>query len=145
MGAAKLKQISSILIITVAIQAVPCLSEDWPQWGRDPSRNMRSNDTGVVVTFDPGKFIRGSEDIDLGTTTHIKWVTKLGSQAYGNPTVANGRVYVGTNNDTPRDPKFKGDRSNVYCLDEQTGKLIWQLSVPKLGAGKVRSGFFSCW
>ena len=131
------KSTATILIFALVIGAAPCLAEDWPQWGRNPSRNMCSNDTGVATTFDPGEFIRGSEDIDLSTTTHVKWVTKLGSQAYGNPTVANGRVYVGTNNDIPRDPKFKGDRSNVYCLDEQSGKLLWQFSVPKLGAGKV--------
>ena len=45
------------------------------------------------------------------TTKNVKWVAKLGSQSYGNPTVADGRVYVGTNNDSPRDPRFKGDRS----------------------------------
>ena len=70
-------------------------------------------------------------------TKNVKWIAKLGSQTYGNPTVANGRVYVGTNNDSPRDPRFKGDRSCVYCLDEKTGDLIWQLNVPKLGTGKV--------
>jgi outer membrane protein assembly factor BamB len=73
----------------------------------------------------------------LATTEKVKWVTKLGSQTYGNPTVANGRVFVGTNNETPRDPKHQGDRGIVYCLDEETGEFYWQLVVPKLGAGKV--------
>jgi len=44
---------------------------------------------------------------------------------------------VGTNNETPRDKRHIGDRGNVYCLDEKTGELLWQLVVPKLGAGKV--------
>ena len=52
-------------------------------------------------------------------------------------TVAGGRVYVGTNNESPRDPGKKGDRGVVMCLDEKTGDLLWQLVIPKLGAGKV--------
>lgn len=111
--------------------------KDWPQWGRDASRNMASDMTGLPATFVPGSFKDGSEEVDMSTTKNVRWVAKLGSQSYGNPTVANGRVYVGTNNDVPRDPRFKGDRSTVYCLDEKTGALHWQLNIPKLGTGKV--------
>ena len=92
---------------------------------------------GLSVDFDPGQRKDGGDDIDLATTRGIRWIVNLGSQVYGNPTVAGGRVFVGTNNDRPRDPKYKGDRSNVYCFDEKTGTFLWQLSVPKLGAGKV--------
>jgi outer membrane protein assembly factor BamB len=73
----------------------------------------------------------------MATTKNVKWVVKLGSQAYGNPTVAGGKVFVGTNNESPRDPKIVGDRGVLMCLDEQTGKFLWQLAVPKLGTGKV--------
>ena len=44
---------------------------------------------------------------DIKTGKNVKWVAKLGSQTYGNPVVAGGQVYVGTNNDwraTPRKP-----------------------------------------
>jgi outer membrane protein assembly factor BamB len=61
----------------------------------------------------------------------------MGSQTYGNPTVADGRVYVGTNNDGRDDPRFEGDYSLLRCLDEETGEVLWTLTVPKLGAGKV--------
>ena len=44
---------------------------------------------------------------------------------------------LGTNNESPRDERHIGDRGIVYCLDEKTGELEWQLVVPKLGAGKV--------
>jgi outer membrane protein assembly factor BamB len=110
---------------------------DWPFWGFDVSRNMAAPAQHLPDWFDPGKFIKGGEQIDLSTTKNVKWVAKLGSQAYGNPTVAAGRIYVGTNNESPRDPKHKGDRGILMCLDEKTGNLIWQLAVPKLGAGKV--------
>lgn len=113
-------------------------SQDWPQWGRDRTRNMVAPDVkGIPESFVPGQFEGVTDRIDLTTTENVRWVAKLGSQSYGNPTVADGRVYVGTNNDSPRDERFKGDRSVVYCLSEDTGELIWQLNIPKLGTGKV--------
>jgi outer membrane protein assembly factor BamB len=110
---------------------------DWPQWGHDSSRNMVSSETGVATSWDPGKFKGNTEEIDLATTKNVKWVAKLGSQSYGNPTVSDGKVFVGTNNESPRNPAIKGDRGVVMCLDEKSGELLWQLTVPKLGTGKV--------
>ncbi len=113
-------------------------ASDWPQWGRDQTKNMVSPDArNISADFHPGDLTARGDDIDPSTTQHVRWIAKLGSNSYGNPTIAGGRVFVGTNNDSPRDPKYKGDRSNIYCLDEKTGGFLWQLSVPKLGAGKV--------
>ncbi|MEM9444546.1 MAG: PQQ-binding-like beta-propeller repeat protein [Verrucomicrobiota bacterium] len=113
-------------------------AEDWPMWGRDETRNMVSTTAkDLPVTFDAGKKKSGSEEIDLTTTKGVKWVAKVGSQTYGNPSVAGGKVFVGTNNESPRDPKIKGDHGIVMCFDEKTGEYLWQLAVPKLGAGKV--------
>jgi len=109
---------------------------DWPVWGGNASRNMVSPEKKVLFDFDPGD-MGEDEKVDLKTTKNIKWVAKLGSQAYGNVTIANGYVFVGTNNESPRDSGKKGDRGVVLCLDEKTGKLKWQLVIPKLGAGKV--------
>ena len=72
-------------------------------WGRDGSGNLYSPERSLPATFDPGKFKRGTEEINMATTKNVRWAAKLGSQAYGNTTVANGKVYVGTNNETPRD------------------------------------------
>ena len=121
----------------VAPTTIASGGQDWPVWGRDGSGNLYSPERGLPATFDPGKFKRGTEEIDMATTKNVRWAAKLGSQSYGNTTVANGKVYVGTNNETPRDKRHLGDRGNVYCLDEKTGELLWQLVVPKLGAGKV--------
>ncbi len=123
--------------IALALLCSHASAQDWPMWGRDATRNMVAEVKGLPLEIVPGQFAGDSETIDLETSTNVKWIAKLGSQSYGNPTVADGRVYVGTNNDVPRDPRFQGDRSCVYCLDEQTGALIWQLNVPKLGTGKV--------
>jgi len=123
----------------LALGAVPAVvvAADWPMWGHDPSRNMVSDEKNVPDDFAPGQFKGNTEEEDMATTKNVKWVAKLGSQAYGNPTVAGGKVFVGTNNEVPRDPRYKGDRSVVMCFDEKTGNLVWQLAVPKLGTGKI--------
>lgn len=116
---------------------IPVLAADWPHWGRDTSRNMVSSEKGIPQEFTTGELNRGTEEVDLATAENIKWVVKLGSQAYGNTTVSNGKVFIGTNNESPRDAKHVGDRGVVYCLNEDTGEFLWQLVVPKLDAGKV--------
>src|SRR5262245_61185537 len=84
---------------------------DWPQWGGHPSRNMYSTEKGLPDRFEAGKFKKGTEEVDLTTTKNVKWVAKLGSQSYGNVTIAGGKVFVGTNNDSPRNHRDEGDRS----------------------------------
>ncbi|MAE75937.1 MAG: pyrrolo-quinoline quinone [Planctomycetes bacterium] len=131
-------RVSGLFASLLLVQTAPAQGAgDWPQWGRDHTRNMVSPAKHLPGKFKAGKFIGRSENIDPKTTENVKWIAKLGSQSYGNPTVANGRVYVGTNNDSPRDARFKGDRSCVYCFDEKTGALIWQFNAAKLGTGKV--------
>src|SRR5712692_299251 len=72
-------------------------SGDWPMWGGTPDRNMVSSMKGLPT------------DWDIKTKKNVKWVARLGSQAYGNPVVADGKVFVGTNNESMRDPKQTGD------------------------------------
>ena len=96
-------------------------ADDRPQWGQRYSRNMVSGETGLPETFDPA------------TGTNIKWVAQLGTQTYSTPVVSGGKVLIGTNNNKPRDPRHKGDRGVLMCLDEKDGSFCWQLVVPKLG------------
>jgi len=125
------------LLVTLAAHA-----QDWPQWGGTPARNMYSPAKGLPDHFTVGnaadvKFKAGTEEIDSGNLTNFKWAVKIGSQSYGNVTVAQGRVFIGTNNENPRDPRHQGDRSILMCFDEKTGEFLWQLVVPKLASGKV--------
>ncbi|MBI3414599.1 MAG: PQQ-binding-like beta-propeller repeat protein [Verrucomicrobia bacterium] len=92
---------------------------DQPQWGEAWSRNMVSKERGLPESFDPR------------TGRNIKWAVKLGTQSHSTPIIAGGRIYIGTNNDEPRDPKHQGDRGVFMCLEEKTGRLLWQLVVPK--------------
>ena len=128
----------SIRLLALSALALPAFAEDWPAWGgSDPGRNMYSTAKGLPTKFEPGKFKPNSEEIDLATTKNVKWVVKLGSQTYGNPVVANGKVLVGTNNAVPHDGRFKDDKSILLCLNEYNGDFLWQLTVPKLASGKV--------
>ena len=76
-----------LLIVTPRVGAA-----DYPMWGRNPSRNMVSSETGLPDSFTPGEKKAGSEEVDMATTKNVKWVAKLGSQAYGNPTISGGAV-----------------------------------------------------
>jgi outer membrane protein assembly factor BamB len=126
--------VASILVLP----SVFVTAGDWPMWGNTHSRNMAdTSDAGIPETFDSGEFLGNSEEIDPDTTRGVRWVAKLGSQAYGNPTIAGGKVLVGTNNEAPRDPAHVGDRGVLMAFDEKSGEFLWQLLVPKLGAGKV--------
>ncbi|QDT92809.1 outer membrane protein assembly factor BamB family protein [Gimesia algae] len=102
---------------------------DWPMWGGDPTRNMVNKTTGLNLSFKPG------EGEDKGE--NVLWVSKLGSQTYGNPVVAGGQVYVGTNNGGKYRPKYEDDLGVVLCFDDKTGDFKWQLSREKLPQGRV--------
>ena len=67
-----------------------------------------------------------------GQRANIKWSVRLGSETHSTPVIAGGRIFIGTNNNRPRDPRHKGDRGVLMCLDEKDGRLLWQLVVPKL-------------
>ena len=121
----------------VSLSLFNAQAKDWPQWGGDQHRNMYSDEKGLPDKFEPGKLKKGTEDVDLATTKNVKWVAKLGSQSYGNATIADGRVFVGTNNDAPRNNRDEGDRSIMMVFGEKDGAYLWQLVVPKLASGKV--------
>ena len=95
-------------------------ADDQPQWGQRYSRNMVSSETNLPGSFDP---ITGK---------NVKWIAPLGTESYSTPVVANGKVFIGTNNGRPRDPRHEGDRGVMLCLDEKDGSLCWQFVAPKL-------------
>jgi len=118
----------SILIClpsTLALSASDPGTGDWPMWGGTPDRNMVSNMKNAPVTWDIQKKL------------NVKWVSAVGSQAYGNPVVAGGLVFIGTNNEGLRDPKQPGDRGVLMAFRESDGEFMWQHTSEKLAAGRV--------
>ena len=109
-----------VALCGVLLAAAPPLpAADQPQWGQRWSRNMVSDERGLPASFDPK------------TGRNIKWSARLGTETHSTPIIAGGRVYLGTNNGEPRDPKHQGDRGVLMCFDEKDGHLLWQLVVPK--------------
>src|SRR5258708_2640267 len=125
------------VVSSIALGLAMVSAADWPQWGGRPMRNMYSPEKGLPEIIGKVEFKPGTEDVDPKTVKNLKWAGKLGSQSYGNVSVAGGKVFIGTNNENPRDPRHQGDRSILMCFDEKTGEFLWQLVVPKLASGKV--------
>ena len=94
-------------------------------WGGTPDRNMVSNMKGLPTEW------------DVKTKKNVKWVAELGSQSYGNPVVAGGMVFVGTNNEALRDPKQAGDRGVLMAFRESDGEFLWQQTHEKLESGRA--------
>jgi len=101
--------------------------KDWPQWGGSSSRNNTPEGKNIPVKW------------DLKTGKNIVWSMPLGSETYGNPVVANGKVYIGTNNGNGYIKRFPStvDLGCLVCFDEKTGKFLWQHSNEKLPTGRV--------
>ncbi len=98
---------------------------DWPMWGGTPDRNMISTMKGLPTEW------------DVKTKKNVKWSARLGSQSYGNPVVADGKIFVGTNNENPRDPKQAGDRGVLMAFRESDGEFLWQQTHEKLASGRA--------
>ena len=103
----------------------PNAGGDWPMWGGTPDRNMVSNMKGIPTTW------------DVKTKKNVKWVAELGSQSYGNPVVAGGMVFVGTNNEGMKDPAVKGDKGILMAFRESDGQFQWQDANDKLPSGRA--------
>jgi outer membrane protein assembly factor BamB len=113
------------------------MPRSWPLFGGTTARNM-------VNTID--KDIATEWCVEEDKFKNIKWAAKLGSKSYGGPVIANGKVYVGTNNYDPRDPMDQAKLKNaktpakektkirkqsvVMCFNEADGSFVWQNKHP---------------
>jgi outer membrane protein assembly factor BamB len=111
---------------------------DWNQWGGSSLRN------NVVAAKAPTEWEVGEFDSDTGewnkqSSKNILWAVPLGSQTYGNTSVANGKVYVGTNNGAAYLRRYPAevDLGVLLCFDAKDGKFLWQDSSEKLHTGRV--------
>ena len=110
-------------------------ASDIAMFGGGPSRNMVNLTEKHVPT-----------DWDVQSGANIKWKAKVGSRAY-TLTVSGGKVFVGTNNSSPRNPRDTRkrkdgkidaiDKSVLMCFDAASGNLLWQHVNDKLPSGLV--------
>jgi outer membrane protein assembly factor BamB len=101
----------------------PLASQDWPMWGGTPQRNMSSPAKNLASTW------------DIQTDKNIKWKASIGTTSYGNPVISGGKVFLGTNNDNPKNPEITGDKGVLMCFRESDGKFLWQAVSDKLQSG----------
>ena len=94
--------------------------------GGSPLRAVAAGAQGLPISW------------DLAARRNVKWVAELGSQTYAGPVPAGGRVFVGTNNERPRDPRAPGDRGVLMAFAAADGAFLWQATHPKLEAGRTQ-------
>lgn len=115
---------------------------EWNQWCVTPLRNsvVRDVDPSLVpVDFVPGDFDRKTGAWKRDTSKNIAYVSDLGSQTYGNPVVAGGKMFVGTNNTHGYVKRYPAevDLGCLIAFNEADGAFLWQDSSEKLPTGRV--------
>jgi outer membrane protein assembly factor BamB len=100
---------------------------DSPQLGKTHFRNNVTDAANIPT------------DWNIAEGKNVKWSAKLGSQTYSSPVVANGKVFVGTNNANGYLKRYPNtvDLGCLLAFDAETGKFLWQHSNEKLPAGRV--------
>jgi outer membrane protein assembly factor BamB len=128
------------VIVAVVVGPAVC-ADDWPMLGRDRTHNAVSPEKGAPTDWQVA--MPATTDAPAKAARNIKWSAKLGSQSMGGPVVANGLVWVGTNNHHPRDPRDTRPRRDgkrepidmavLMCFRESDGQFLWQYTSPRLG------------
>src|SRR3989442_769826 len=111
----------------LSTQGAEAGQHDWPMLGGTIHRNM-------VNPVEKNMPIAWS--VKEGARKNLKWVADLGMTSFGAPVIAGGKVFVGTNNDQPRNPKIKGDKGVLMCFRESDGQFLWQAVHDKLPTGQ---------
>ena len=110
-------------LLLCGVAALPVFAQDWPMWGGTAERNMIAAVKGLPESW------------DAKAGTNIRWKARLGSTSNGNPVVADGKIFLGTNNGNPRNPQITGDKGVLMCFRESDGAFLWQAVTDKLEAG----------
>jgi len=100
-------------------------------WGGGTGPNMVSDARNLPT--DPG-------------SVQPLWELKLGTHQYSIPTVDRGRIYIGANDAGVERPGYKPTGGGVVmCVEQATGKLIWELPCPRYFAGVKPPYHFDQW
>ena len=124
---------SSVRLALALSLSTSCVADDWPMLGRDASRNSVSPEQNPPTDWDVGYIDKKMTRRDPSKSRHVKWAAQLGSIACGDPVVADGLVWVGTNN-SPRFRRFDrdADASVLACYRESDGQLLYRYVSPRL-------------
>ena len=122
-----------------AAEVVGVGANDWAQWGGSSIRNNTPEAKNIPADWNVGKLDPNTGAWLNQGAKNIKWVAQLGFQSHGGPIVANGKVFVGTNNGAAYVKRYPADTDlgALICFDEQDGKFLWQDSSEKLPTGRL--------
>jgi outer membrane protein assembly factor BamB len=132
-------RILASLTSALALSAAGAEAADWNQWGGSPQRNNVPAATGLPTEWAAGDFDPDSGAWKPDTSENVAWVAALGSQSYGNPVVAGGKAYVGSNNGKGWLKRYPPaiDLGCLLAFDAKDGSFLWQDSSEKLPTGRV--------
>ena len=121
------KTLIALVLVTFSMVPAWLIAADWPMFGRDNTRNAVSTEKNpptfwrVVDTTDIKRVLLPRDQF----SRNIKWTAQLGSNTAGDPVVANGHVWIGTNNSPLDKLKERQDASVLMCFRETDGKLLY--------------------
>ena len=127
-----------MIAIVLALVAFPTAAGDWPQWGGSPGRNNVSAETNLPAEWNVGEFEQPSGRWKREGAENVLWVARLGSQSYGTPTIAGGKVFCAGNNGAGHVKRYPPavDLGCLFAFRQSDGKFLWQLSREKHPAGR---------
>src|SRR5258708_16213028 len=111
----------SVVALLIAVRRAPTTGDvqaaepERALFGSYPTRNMVSEETGLPTKW------------DVKTGMNVKWSQASGSQSYAVPVVADGKVFIGTNNEVDRNPKLKGHTGAVMPFRPTHVKPLYHL------------------
>ncbi len=131
--------LSTTSSIVSAEESAEQITKEWTQWGGDGYKNNVPVGVGIPTDWNVGKFDFRTGEWDSSNAVNIKWASRLGSQTYGNAVVADGKVFVGTNNSGGWIARYPSnvDLGCLIAFDRETGDFLWQHSSEKLKTGRV--------
>jgi len=103
------KTLLLVSALAFSVIAPPATAGDWPQW-RGPNRDDVSTEKGLLKKWPEGgpKKVWMSEEIGIG---------------YSGPAIAKGKIFI---------LGATEGKERLFCLDEKSGKKLWELEVGDL-------------
>jgi hypothetical protein len=119
------QMITPLVLAVLAIHtAAP--AKDWPMYGGSPVRNAITAGTNPPTRW-------GIEPSGVGMKPlfNLKWIAQTGHGfSLAAPVISEGFVWLGTNNENPRDPNRTEPAPALMCFREADGAFIWQYLAP---------------
>src|ERR1041384_5722037 len=115
----KINHVLFALLIAALItsSSIVVASEDWTQF-RGPNGTGVSSTSGLPTEFGPDK--------------NVVWKTTL-PPGHSSPVLTRNRIFL-----TAHTAEKQNYKLLVFCLDRQTGKILWQREVPRKQSGRLQ-------